>query len=87
MQFDEQAQQAPCEPRIDVAGRLVGEKKLGADDERARDRRALLLAAGKHRGDRVHRWPEADPAEKFDHLRPVARFLRPSARNGSATFS
>src|SRR5262249_54784405 len=46
VQFDEQAQQAPAECRIDAAGRLIREQQLGAGDHSARDRGALLLAAG-----------------------------------------
>ena len=30
---------------IEIAGRLIGQHKLGASDERTRDRNALLLAA------------------------------------------
>ena len=33
--------------RVEVAGRLVGEHDPGLDDERTRDRDALLLAAGE----------------------------------------
>src|SRR5678816_314672 len=35
---------------VEVAGRLVGHDQRGIGDERARDRHALLLAAGKLRG-------------------------------------
>ena len=33
--------------RVEVAGRLVGEEQRGRVDQRARDRDALLLAAGE----------------------------------------
>src|SRR3954462_6765737 len=49
IQFDEQPQQAPSQCRIDIAGRLVRQQQLRPRDYRARDRRALLLAAGKDR--------------------------------------
>ena len=34
-------------PRVEIAGRLVGQQQLGGVDQRARDRDALLLAAGE----------------------------------------
>src|SRR5712692_10798458 len=49
VELDEQAQQALRQIGIDVAGRLVGEQQLRPRDHRARDRGALLLAAGEHR--------------------------------------
>src|SRR5262245_28394972 len=41
-------------PRVEVAGRLVGEQDRGPPRERAGDRHALLLAAGELRGMVVH---------------------------------
>ena len=35
-----------CRLLIDMTGRLVGDQQVGAGDERARDRDALLFAAG-----------------------------------------
>ena len=37
----------PADQRVEVAGRLVGDDDPRVVDERARDRRALLLAAGE----------------------------------------
>ncbi len=76
VQFDEQPQQAARQGGIDVAGRLVGEQQLGAHDERAGDRRALLLAAGEHRRQGVHPVAEADPAQELDHFGAIAALRR-----------
>jgi hypothetical protein len=63
IELDEKAQETACERRIDVAGRLVREQKLGAHDEGTRDGGALLLAARQHRRQRVHALAEPDPAQ------------------------
>ena len=75
VQFDEQPEQPAGEAGVDVAGRLVGQQQLGANDQRAGDRRALLLAARQHRRQRVHLVAEADPAQKLDHLGAIARLV------------
>src|SRR5262249_26112541 len=49
VELDEKAQQTAPERRIDATGRLVREQELRPRDHRARDRRALLLAAGQDR--------------------------------------
>src|SRR5438132_6842081 len=54
VELDEKAQQALRQIGIDVACRLVGEQQLRPRDHRARDRGALLLAAGEHRRQRPH---------------------------------
>src|SRR5580704_11204506 len=71
VELDEQPQQALTEIGIDVAGGLVGEQKLRPRDYRARNRRALLLAAGQNRRQRAHAIAETDPLQQLDHLRPV----------------
>src|SRR5690349_14591559 len=75
VQFDEEPQQAAAQGRIDIAGRLVGEQELRTRDHRARDRRTLLLAARKDRGQRVHPLAKPDPFEQVDHLLAVALFV------------
>ena len=70
--------------RIDVAGRLVGEQELRPRDHRARDRRALLLAAGQHRRQRIHAVAEADPVQQFDDLAAIARSPRGPSRGTAA---
>ena len=57
MQFDEQSQQTARKARIDIARRLVRQQQFGADDQRARDRRALFLPARKHDGEACIRSP------------------------------
>src|SRR5690606_26296321 len=59
VQLDEEAQQPPRQRRIDIAGWLVRQKDFRLLDERARDRRALLFAARKHRRQHVHALAEA----------------------------
>src|SRR5580700_11132720 len=71
VELDEQPQQALTEIGIDVAGGLIGKQQLRPRDHRARDRRALLLAAGQDRRQRPHAVAEPDPLQQFDHLRPV----------------
>ena len=75
VQFDEQPSRRRASDGIDVAGRLVGEQQFGAHDQGAGDRRALLLAAGKHRRQRVHPVAEADPAQQFDHFGAIAALV------------
>src|ERR1700742_364549 len=75
VELDEQPQQPPPQGRIDIAGRLVREQQLRARDHGARDRGALLLAAGEDRRQRIHALAEADPAQQVDHLLAVARFV------------
>src|SRR6201986_1541751 len=75
VQFDEQPPQAPAEGRIDIAGRLIGEQELRPGDHGACDRRALLLATGEDRRQRVHALAEADPFQEVDDLLAVARFV------------
>ena len=87
MQFDEQPQKSSGKTGIDVPRGLVGKQEFRAHDERAGDRRALLLAAGKHGRRSVHAVAEPDPAQELDDLGAVVDFVRPRARNGSATFS
>src|SRR5580692_1573316 len=71
VELDEQPQQALTEIGIDVAGGLIGEQKLRPRDHRARNRRALLLAAGEDRRQRPHAIAEPDPLQQLDHLWPV----------------
>ena len=75
VQFDEQPQQAARQRGVDVAGRLVGEQQFGPHDQRAGDRRALLLAAGEHRRQGVHAIAEADPAQELDDFGAIAAFV------------
>ena len=49
--------------RVERAGRLVGEQELGAGDQRAGDRDALLLAAGELARQVLGAVGEADPLE------------------------
>src|ERR1700722_14852644 len=71
VELDEQPQQALTEIGIDVSGGLIGEQKLRPGDHRARDRRALLFAAGQNRRQRAHAIAETDPLQQLDHLGPV----------------
>src|ERR1700726_3262353 len=75
VQFDEKPQQPPAERWIDISGRLVRQQQLRARDHGARDRRALLLAAGQDRRQRVHAFAEPDPFQEIDHLLAVGRFV------------
>src|SRR5499426_616883 len=68
VELDEQSQQPLRQIGIDIARRLVGEKKLRPRDHRPRDRRALLLSAREHRWQRGDAIAEPDPAQQFDHL-------------------
>src|SRR4029077_20220044 len=75
VELDEQPQQALAEIGIDIAGGLVGEQELRPRDHRARDRRALLLAAGEDRRQRAHALAEPDPLQQLDHLGAVFGFV------------
>ncbi len=48
--------------RIEISGRLVGEKNLGTIDESTGERHALLFAAGKLGGIMIHALRQSDPA-------------------------
>src|SRR4051794_25233257 len=74
VELDEQPQQAAAERRIDAPGRLVGQQQLRPRDHGARDRRALLLAPGQDRRQRIHALAEPDPFQEVDDLLAVARF-------------
>ena len=54
---------------VQRSGRLIGEHNLGAGDERAGDRDALLLAAGELRGTVAQAFLQADPRGDLAHLR------------------
>ncbi len=61
-------------PRVEVAGRLVGEDQGGIDHQRARDRHALHLAARELVGPMAAAVPEPDQVERRLHaLAHVAR--------------
>src|SRR6516162_1049509 len=75
VELDKEPQQPPRQIRIDVAGRLIGKQELRARDHGARDRGALLLAAGEHRRERPHALAEPDPVQKLDDLVAKARFV------------
>jgi hypothetical protein len=47
VQLAEQVEHRLSRGRVEIAGRLVGEQEAGASGEGARDRHALLLAAGQ----------------------------------------
>src|SRR5947209_19151721 len=74
VELDEQPQQSSPERRIDAAGRFVREQELRPRDHRARDRGALLLAAGQDRRQRVHALAQADPTQQVDDLLAIAGF-------------
>src|SRR3984957_689408 len=75
VQLDEQPQQPPPQRRVDVARRLVRQQQMWPRNHRARDRRALLLAAGQDRRQRIHAFAEADPFQEIDDLLAIARFF------------
>src|SRR5262245_44524315 len=72
VEFDEEAQQAFGQRRIDIAGRLVGEQQLRPADDGARDRGTLLLAARQDRRQRPHAVAEPDPVQQLGNLVAVA---------------
>jgi hypothetical protein len=59
------------EIRIQVASGLVGDDEHGIVHERARDRNALLLAAGEILGIRVHAVLQAHPLEDLKCTPPL----------------
>ena len=61
----EEPEDVDRELRIEVPGRLVGEEDRGLTDDRARDRDALLLAAGEDAGAVFPATAEADPLERL----------------------
>ena len=61
--LEQQADDGGARIGIEAAGRLVGEEELGPHHERARERHALLLAAGKVLGIVVQPLRQADAAE------------------------
>src|SRR6202171_1614130 len=75
VQFDEQPQQSPPQGRIDIADALVRQQQLRPRNHRARDRRALLFAAGQDRRQRIHPLAEADPFQEIADLLAIAGFL------------
>src|SRR5262245_55781328 len=77
VELDKQSQQALREARIDVAGRLVGEQKLGPCDHRARNRGALLFSARQHRRQRPHPLAKPDPLQQLDHFIAEVLFFLP----------
>ena len=87
VELDEQAQQPLRQSGIDVAGRLVGEQQLRPRDHRARDRRALLLAARRAPAAAPTCARRARPSSELHHLVAIAVLGCPITRNGSATFS
>ena len=68
--------------RIEVARRLVGDHQHRVVHQRARDRNALLLAAGQILRIRVHPVLQADP---FEHLKRAAPLLRGGTPSTSGT--
>ena len=82
----QQLEHAGARLRVEVAGRLVGEDDGGRGDQRARDRDALLLAAGElgravRRRDRRDRRCRAAGRARPDRRRA------PAICSGSSTFS
>ena len=73
--------------RVEIAGRLVGQKDARRIGDRARDRHALLLAAGKFRR------PVGQPLLEPEIAQQLGARLRASPRDrpriicGSITFS
>src|SRR6185312_12922165 len=74
VELGEQADQPQRQLGIHVARRLVGQEDIGPADHRARDRRALLLAARQQRRQRVHALAQPDPFEQFADVGAVERF-------------
>jgi hypothetical protein len=68
VEFAEQSDQSLADFRIDIAGRLVGEKQIGTGDDGARDGDTLLLAAGQRGGSGVQAVGEPHPAQQFFHV-------------------
>lgn len=53
---------------IEIAGRLIGDQHIGLIDERARNRNALLLAAGEFMGKTPYFFSQADEIEDVWHI-------------------
>ena len=68
VEFLEQMEQAQAEFRIEIAGRFIGEQKLGPRDHRAGDGEALLLAARQGRRADLKRIGQANPFEQLADL-------------------
>ena len=75
IEFDEQSQEAAGHLRVDVTGRLVGQKQFRLANDRPRDRGALLLTTRQYRGEMVHALAEADPLQEIRHVFLVVRFV------------
>ena len=76
--------------RIEIAGRLVGENHRRLVRERARDRDALLLAAGERRRQLVRLRRDAERVEQLQRARSAcarAEGTSPQKSIGSMTFS
>ena len=71
---------------VEIAGRLVGDQDRRIGRQRARERDALLLAAGKFRRIMVQPLAEADRRE-FARARAHRRRATPASSSGTATFS
>jgi len=77
----EQVHHLACHERVEVAGRLVGEQERRVAGDGARDRDALLLAAGELRGHVLHARGEAHQLERaVDALAPVGAAQPPVAQ-------
>ena len=77
VELDEQPQQPSAQSRIDIAGRLIRQQQMRPRDHGAGDRRALLLAAGQDRRQRIHPLAQTDPFQEIDDLLAIARFVPP----------
>ncbi len=68
VQLGEKADQARPDLGVHIAGWFVGHQQVGPGDHGARDGDALLLAARKRVGRRVHPVAKPDPGEKLLHI-------------------
>ena len=73
--------------RVELAGRLVGEEEARVVRQRARDRDALLLAAGQLVRAVVGALAEADEVEQLADARVARRGLGRRGAAGTSTFS
>ena len=74
--------------RIEISGRLVGEQEARPIGDRAGDRDALLLAAGKFRGSDGSPWPTIQDSRSNWVARSLAsRRGQPAIICGSMIFS
>ena len=78
----EEREDLEARARVEVAGGLVGEEHRRARDERARDRDALLLAAGELVRCVMHAIAETDGVERL--VRPLAPLARARRRGRRA---